>query len=93
MSVLWRRSEAARAEAVAAARHAEAQQLFALGQLEIERHPTAAVAYALASLERDDSPDARRLALRALWRGPTPLIVDADRRRVGRHRTVVLEDR
>ena len=76
MSVLWRRSEASRAEAIAAARHAEAQQLFALGQLEIDRHPSAAVAYALASLDRNDSPAVRVFATRALWRGPTPLVVD-----------------
>ncbi len=76
MTVLWRRSEASRSAAVAAARRAEAQQLFALGQLEIDRHPSAAVAYALASLERNDSQAVRVFATRALWRGPTPLIVD-----------------
>ena len=69
MSVLWRKSESARGEALAAVRNAEAQQLFALGQLELEKHPTAALAYALASLENTDTPHARLLALRALWRG------------------------
>ncbi len=71
MGVLWRRSEGARAQAVTAARHAEAQQIFALGQLELEQDPTAALAYALASLERMDSPAVRRFALNALWQGPT----------------------
>ena len=71
MGVLWRRSEAARAQAVTAARHAEAQQIFALGQLELDKDPTAALAYALASLQRMDSPHARHFALQALWRGPT----------------------
>jgi WD40 repeat protein len=70
MGVLWRRSEAARAQALAAARHAESQQLFTLGQAEIDRNPTLALAYSLASLERDDTLYARRLALRALWQGP-----------------------
>jgi WD40 repeat protein len=75
MSVLWRQSESARGEAIAAARHAEAQQLFALGQLELERQPSVAVAYALASLERNDSPDARKFVVRALSQGPTPVLV------------------
>jgi WD40 repeat protein len=77
MGVLWRKSEAARAQAVEAARQAEAQRLFALGQLEVERNPTAAVAYSLASLEQDDTPHARLLALRALWRGPAAWAVVA----------------
>ncbi len=70
MAVLWRRSEAARAQAVTAARHAEGQQIFALGQLELDKNPTAALAHALASLEHADTPHARLLALRALWSGP-----------------------
>ena len=77
MGVLWRQSENARSQAVASTRRAEAQQLFTLGQAEIDRNPTAAVAYALASLEHDDSPHARRLALRALWQGPTAFILSA----------------
>ena len=75
MGVLWQQSERARAEAVTAARRAEAQQLFTLGQAEIDQNPTATVAYALASLERDDSPHARRLALRALWKGPPAFVL------------------
>jgi WD40 repeat protein len=75
MSVLRQQSETARAEAHAAARFAEAQQLFALGQLELERQPGIALAYAMASLERNDHPEVRRFALRALSRGPTPMIV------------------
>ncbi len=75
MGVLWRRSEAARVQAVAAARRAEAQQTFALGQLALQKDPTAALAFALASLERADSPHARLLALRALWSGPISMAV------------------
>jgi WD40 repeat protein len=60
----WRR-------AVEESRRAEAQELFALGQLELEGDPTKALAYAIASLERADAPTVRRFALEALWRGPT----------------------
>ena len=70
MGVLWRRSEGARAQAMEAARHAESQQLFTQGQAEIDRNPTLALAYSLASLERNDTPHVRRLALQALWQGP-----------------------
>jgi WD40 repeat protein/DNA-binding winged helix-turn-helix (wHTH) protein len=63
---LWRRS-------VSEAQRAEAANLFSLGQLWLEEHPTAAVAYAIASLELADNPEVRRLALDALWRGPTEI--------------------
>jgi WD40 repeat protein len=75
LGVLWRRSEAARAEALSAARVAEAQQLFTLGQVEIGKHPTATLAYAIASLERNDTPHARLLALRALWQGASAFVL------------------
>ncbi|MGB6847915.1 MAG: hypothetical protein WBG05_06905, partial [Thermoanaerobaculia bacterium] len=74
---LWRRSEAARRQAIAAeqeattqARRAEASKLLALGRVELDRDPTIALAYAMASLELADSAAARRFALEALWRGP-----------------------
>jgi len=60
----WRRS-------VTEARRAEAANLFSLAQLRLEEHPTATVAYTIASLELADNPEVRRLALDALWRGPT----------------------
>ena len=63
-TVLWRRS-------VFEGQRAEAQKLIALGQLQLEDYPTAAVAHAIGSLELADSRDARRLALDALWEGPT----------------------
>jgi WD40 repeat protein len=62
----WRRS-------LAETRRAEAANLFSLAQLRLEDHPTGAIAYAIASLERSDNPDVRLLALDALWRGPTEL--------------------
>jgi WD40 repeat protein len=61
---LWRRSDAE-------ARRAEAASLFSLAQLQLEDHPTGTVAYAIRSLELADSAEMRRLALEALWRGPT----------------------
>ncbi len=60
----WRR-------AVAETRRAEAAKLFALGRVELEDNPTAAIAYATASLELADVPEVRRFALEALYRGPT----------------------
>ena len=65
-----------RQQAVTAARRAEASKLLALGQLELERYPTAAVAYALKSLEVADSLEARLFALEALQKGPTAFVVN-----------------
>ncbi len=69
-ATLWRRSEVSRQKAEAEARRAEAAKLLALGQLELEPDPTAAVAYALRSLEVADTREARVFALRALQQGP-----------------------
>jgi WD40 repeat protein/DNA-binding winged helix-turn-helix (wHTH) protein len=60
----WRRS-------VTEARRAEAANLFSLAQLQLNKHPTGTIAYTIASLELADNPEVRRLALEALWRGPT----------------------
>lgn len=73
---LWRQSDEARLEAIAQTRRAEASKLLALGQLEFGASPTAAVAYALASLELADTPAARRFALKALWQGPTAITLE-----------------
>ncbi len=84
VSTFWRQSEAARQQALVAeqeartqASRAEANQLLALGRLEIETNTTGALAYALASLERADSPVTRLFALEALWRGPTARILES----------------
>jgi len=53
----------------------EAAQLFALGRLKLADHPNAALAYAIASLERSDNGPARRLAVEALWQGPPALFI------------------
>jgi WD40 repeat protein len=63
VGALWKRSETQ-------ALRAEASKLLALGQLQLERHPTAAVAYAIQSLELADGEESRRFALRALQNGP-----------------------
>ena len=63
----WRRS-------VREARRTQAANLVSLGQLELGDYPTAAMAFALASLEQADSAAARHLALKALWKGPTAFV-------------------
>ena len=68
----WRRS-------VLETRRAEAAFLISHGQMELDTYPTAALAYATASLEQADSPVARRLALEALWKGPTAFVADQGR--------------
>ena len=67
---------ASRQEARQQALRAEANQLLALGRLEIENNPTGALAYSLASLERADDPVTRLFSLEALWRGPTAQILE-----------------
>jgi serine/threonine protein kinase/WD40 repeat protein len=73
LGVLLRKSvrETHRAEAAAAQR--EAAQLLALGRLKLPEAPNAALAYAIASLERADNDPARRFAVEALWQGPAAL--------------------
>jgi serine/threonine protein kinase/WD40 repeat protein len=81
---LWRQSEEARKQAVRAeqeaqeqAARAEANQLLALGRLEIDRDPTTALAYAIASLERADDFVTRQFALEVLSGGPTWFLADS----------------
>jgi WD40 repeat protein len=59
-----------RQQAVEQAELARASRLVALGRLELDRYPSAALAYARASLEVADNREARLLALEALWHGP-----------------------
>jgi WD40 repeat protein len=67
-----------RQQAVTAARRTEAGELLALGRLRLEDHPTAALAFTIASLERSDSQAARRFALEALARGGTAYVLPGD---------------
>jgi WD40 repeat protein len=71
-TTLWRRS-------VLQQLRADAATLLAQAQVELEAYPSAAVAYASASLELSDTEQARLLALEALWKGPTALVVNEDR--------------
>jgi WD40 repeat protein len=74
VSQLWRQSRASEQRAVQQTLRTEAQQLFALGQLEEDRNPTLAFAHALAALERADTAEIRRFALRQLWKGPLAFV-------------------
>jgi eukaryotic-like serine/threonine-protein kinase len=59
-----------RQKTVVAARRTEASRVLALGQLRLAEDPTEALAFATASLEISDSPEARVLAIAALWDSP-----------------------
>ena len=65
----WRRS-------VLETRRAEAQKFVALAQAQMQEYPTAALAHATRSLELADDDQARFLALKALWQGPTAFVVN-----------------
>jgi len=71
LSLLWLRS-------VRETRRAEARKLIALGRVELERNPSAALALARTSLEAVDSVEARMLAVEALWAGPPMMLVALD---------------
>jgi WD40 repeat protein len=79
IGILHRQTERARDRAEAEALRAEAGKLLALGQAEIDRYPTAALAYARKSLELADTPEARRFAVEVLWRGPVARFLPVDR--------------
>jgi WD40 repeat protein len=65
----------ARDRAQAEALRAEASKLIALGRAEMDRYPTAAVAYGRKSLEVADTPVGRRFVVDALSRSPTARIL------------------
>jgi len=68
---LWR-------DSVQQARRAEALLLRARSQERLSTDTPLALAFATASLERDDDPAVRALALESLWRGPMPLSLVID---------------
>jgi WD40 repeat protein/predicted Ser/Thr protein kinase len=72
---LWRRS-------VLEVSRREAAQILALGRVELQDRPTAALAHALASLERADNEPARRFAVEALWRGAAAFVLPKDQQSV-----------
>ena len=53
----------------------EAAQLLSIGRLRLGNHPNAALAYAIASLERSDNDPARHFAVEALAQGPPALFL------------------
>ncbi len=65
----------ARDDARAEARRAEASRLVTLGHVALGEERTRALAYAIASLERADTLEGRKLALRALWAGPPATVL------------------
>jgi WD40 repeat protein len=66
--------ERRRAEAEAAQR--EAAQILAVGRLRLAHQPNAALAFAIASLERADNQPARRFAVEVLAQGPPALFLN-----------------
>ncbi|MGH9335393.1 MAG: WD40 repeat domain-containing protein, partial [Vicinamibacteria bacterium] len=70
-SLLWRQ---AREQTL----RAEAAHLLALGKIELQDRPSAALAYALASLEHKDSLEARRFAVEALWHGAAAIVLSGN---------------
>ncbi len=67
-------------QAERAARQAQlavASKLVALGRNQLDRYPAASLAYARRSLETADNPEARRLAVEALWRSPSLRVLPA----------------
>jgi hypothetical protein len=71
------RHQAAQARDVAQAEalRAVAGKLLALARTELDRYPTAALAYARKSLELADTNEGRRFAVEVLWRGPVARIL------------------
>jgi len=72
LGTLWRRS-------VLETRRAEASKLLALAEVQLDKDPTEALAFATASLELTDTKAARVFAVRALWQAPPALVVSDNR--------------
>src|SRR5439155_20800134 len=71
---LWRKEMIARNDAVSQANRADASKLVVIGRSLPDPDRKTKLAYALASLQIMDSPDARRLATQVLADGPPPFI-------------------
>ena len=70
VSVSRQQATKARDQARAEALRAEASRLVTLGQLRLADDPTEALAFATASLELADTPEARVFVMKALWEAP-----------------------
>jgi WD40 repeat protein len=73
IAVLRHQATNARDQARAEALRAEASRLVTLAQLRLADDPTEALAYATASLEVADTPEARVFVMKALWEAPPSL--------------------
>ena len=73
---LWRQSESSLQRAEAETLRSEAGKLLVMAEREAERYPTAALAYAIKSLELTDTEPARLLALKILQQGPVARIAE-----------------
>ena len=71
VSVLRQQAVRQAERATQQARLAQASKLVALGRLDLDRYPSASLAYARKSLEVADTAEAREMAMEALWRAPT----------------------
>jgi WD40 repeat protein len=71
---LWRQSVSSLQRAEAETLRSEAGKLLAMAEREAERYPTAALAYAIKSLELTDTEPARLLALKIVQQGPVARI-------------------
>lgn len=74
ISGFWRKATVARDDAVAQVRRTEASKVLVLGRSNPDADPSTKLAYALASLDLSDSPDARLFALQAESAGPPAII-------------------
>ena len=74
MFALWRQSASSLQRAEAETLRSEAGKLLAMAEREAERYPTAALAYAIKSLELTDTEPARLLALKIVQKGPVARI-------------------
>jgi WD40 repeat protein len=77
ISNFWHKASVARDEAISQARRAEAGRMLTAGKSLTTADPSTKLAYALASLELADLPEAHRFALQILSAGPPALMMDA----------------
>jgi WD40 repeat protein len=66
---LWIRAQIAQ-------RRGEGRRLVALGRVMLPKNPTVGLAYAIASVEKYDEPEARHFAMEALLSGPHGIVLD-----------------
>jgi WD40 repeat protein len=80
ISHFWQGAEVARKGAVAEAHRAEASKLLAIAQLNADTYPSAALAYAMKSLELSDTKQGRFFALRMVQQAPPVIRMPANQK-------------